>query len=423
MAAKLLYVVLDGAPDGFRRDTALSLADKPGLDSLAERGLCGLAYILGQGIAPESDAAVMSLLGYDPERYYTGRGPLEALGAGLGLPEGGVALRANFATVDPGTLRILDRRVGRSLSSGEARRLGGALDGLELSGGLATARFKATIGHRGVLVLEPHGVRLSGAISNTDPAYVRRGKISIAVESFEPYIREAVALEDTREAQLAASLVNEFTRLAVEILDGHEVNVERRSRGLPPANAVLLRDAGDRLPPAEPIRIKFGLRFASIVEMVVERGIARALGIHDIPVEVEGRDRPDLLREEAKLAARALDKFDAVYVHLKGPDEPGHDGDLEAKVRAIEEIDRYFIRSVLDRIPLEDTLVVVTSDHATPWYRKAHSGDPVPLLLSNPKLDRGPGRFTEEACKDGPLGVVEGGYRILPLALDTMKRL
>ncbi len=423
MARKLLYVVLDGAPDGFERETALSLANKPGIDSLAERGLCGLAYILGPGVAPESDAAVMSLLGYDPEKYYTGRGPLEALGAGLNLPEGGIALRANFATVDPGTLRILDRRVGRSLSSIEARRLGEALDGLKLSGGLATTHFRATIGHRGVLVLEPHGARLSGAISNTDPAYERRGKISIAVERFEPYIREAVPLEDSEEARLAARLVNEFTRLAVDLLDGHEVNKERRKRGLPPANAVLLRDAGDRLPPAKPIKERFGLSFASIVEMVVERGIARALGIHDIPVEVEGRSRPELLEEEAKLAAEALREFDAVYVHLKGPDEPGHDGDLEAKIKAIEDIDRFFVRSILDRIPLEETLIVVTSDHATPWYKKAHSGDPVPLLLSNPRLGKGSGRFTEEACKDGPLGVVERGHKILPQALDTMRRL
>lgn len=420
---RLLYIVLDGAPDGFHEKTALKLARKPGLDELAATGHCGLVYVLSREVAPESDAAVMSLLGYDPDRYYTGRGPLEALGAGLTLPEGGVALRANFATVDPNSLRILDRRVGRSLSSRESRRLAEALDGMPLAGGRARARFRATIGHRGVLILEYPGRRLSAAISNTDPAYERRGRISVALERFEPYIREAVPLEDSEEARLAASLVNEFTWRAVEVLDRHEVNAERRGRGLPPANAVLLRDAGDKLPPVEPIGDRFGLEFASIVEMVVERGIARALGMHDIPVEVEGRSRAEVLREEAGLAVNVLSRYDAVYVHLKGPDEPGHDGDLEAKVKAIEEIDENFIRPVLDRIIREETLIVVTSDHSTPWYRKAHSSDPVPLLISHPSLGRGPGVFSEGACKNGILGLIEGGYKILPLALKYMKDL
>ncbi len=420
---KLLYIVLDGAPDGFeRRETALSLAEKPGLDELARRGECGLVYVIGEGVAPESDAAVMSLLGYDPHKYYTGRGPLEALGAGLDLEPGSVAFRANFATVNPETLRIIDRRVSRSLTSGEARKLAEAIDGMRLDEGRGLARFRATIGHRGVLVLSHSSSPLSAAVSNTDPAYRREGLISIALERFEPIIMEAVPLEDTPEAKLTARLVNEFTRKSIKVLDSHEVNEERRRRGLPPANAVLLRDAGDRLPPAEPIEEKFGLKFSSIVEMVVERGIAKALGITDIPIEVEGRDRREVLAEEADKALRALESFDAVYVHLKGPDEPGHDGDLEGKIKAIEDIDKYFISRILPELG-DDILVVVTSDHATPWYRKAHSGDPVPLLISNPRLGKGVNGFTEEYCRRGQLGVIKGGYNIIPLAIRYMTSL
>ncbi len=417
---KVFYVVLDGAADGPEAPrSALEEASKPNIDFIAGRGACGLLYVVGRGVAPESDAAVMSLLGYDPARYYTGRGPLEALGAGLEFRDGEVAFRANFATVDPSTKRIIDRRAGRSLTSREARELARALDGMELAGGEGYARFAATIGHRAVLVLGHRGSRLSGMVSNSDPAYERKGHLSVARERFEPYIARIEPLEDTPEARLTADLANEFTVKAIEVLDGHPVNEERRRRGLPPANAVLLRDAGDRLPPAEPFAEKFGLRAASIVEMVVERGIARALGINDVPVEVEGRDRRDLLREEALKALEAARSHDLVYVHLKGPDEPGHDGDFEGKVKAIEEIDKYFFSTLLDKLDF-DAAFVITSDHATPWHLRAHSGDPVPLLVSHESLGRGPGRLSELACRGGSLGVVEGGWRVIPLVLEKL---
>ncbi|MEB3774924.1 MAG: 2,3-bisphosphoglycerate-independent phosphoglycerate mutase, partial [Desulfurococcales archaeon] len=356
---KLLYIVLDGAPDGFRSDTALALADKPGIDELARHGVCGLVHVVGEGVAPESDVAVLSLLGYEPDKYYTGRGPLEALGAGLDMPPGSVAVRANFATVDPETLRIIDRRVGRSLTSMEARRLAEAIDGMSLMEGEATARFRATIGHRGVLLLTHKRVRLSGEITNTDPAYERRGRISIALEEFEPRIMEAKPLSSDPAAEVTARLVNEFTHKAIEVLDRHEVNIDRRRRGLLPANAVLLRDAGDQPPPAEPFKSRFGLDMASIVEMVVERGIARALGITDIPVEVEGRGRREVLEEEASKVLKALESHDGVYVHLKGPDEPGHDGDLEGKIKAIEDIDKYFIQRLLAGVDPSEVLTIV----------------------------------------------------------------
>lgn len=419
---RIFYVVLDGAADGFTAPRrALEEAHKPNIDSIAERGLCGLLYVIGRGVAPESDAAVMSLLGYEPERYYTGRGPLEALGAGLEFRDGEVAFRANFATVDPSTRRIVDRRAGRSLTSGEARELAKALDGMSLAGGEGYARFASTIGHRAVLVIGHRRSRLSGMVSNSDPAYERRGVISVAREKFEPYISRVEPLVDTPEARLTAELANEFTERAIEILDRHPVNEERRRRGLPPANAVLLRDAGDRLPPAEPFSDRFGLRAASIVEMVVERGIARALKIDDVLVSVEGRDKRDLLREEAEKAVEAARSHDLVYVHLKGPDEPGHDGDFEGKVRAIEYIDRYFFSTLLDKLDFEAAFVI-TSDHATPWHVKAHSGDPVPLLVSHESLGRGPGKFSESACSGGSLGVLEGGWNVVPTALKLLGR-
>ncbi len=426
MTKKLVFLVLDGAADSpDHRPTPLEAAHKPGLDSLARNCLLGLMYPIAPGIAPESDSAVLSILGYNPDTYYMGRGPLEALGAGVELREGEVAFRANFATVDPKTYRIIDRRVGRSLGTEEARELAEAIDGMRLSGE-GYARVVATIGHRAVVIIGSEKTKLSGNVDNTDPAYTRKGKVSVAVENPEPYIRWCRPLEDTPEARETCRLVNEFTRKAIEALDRHPVNLERERRGLPKANAILLRDAGTELPKLPPINEVYGVKFGAIVEMPVEKGIARAAGMRIYEVGYpSGNPEHDLpVRLEATL--RALAECDIVYVHLKGPDEPGHDGSFEGKRRAIEYIDKYYVKPLIDRIDLEETAILVTSDHATPWIRRAHSGDPVPVMLSHPKLPQSPGRFDEPTClkyHGEGLGVIENGWKLLSLVLERLREL
>ncbi|MEM1685358.1 MAG: alkaline phosphatase family protein [Acidilobaceae archaeon] len=420
---KVLYVVIDGASDSFNSPRrVLEEAFKPNLDSLAYGSLTGLMYTIAPGISPESDAAVLSILGYDPSVYYTGRGPLEALGVGLDI-SGGIALRANFATIDSKTFKIIDRRVGRSLSSYEARELAKAIDGLKLSGGKATVSFKATIGHRGVLILRHSNVKLSANISNTDPAYERRGLISIAVKSYSDKIAEAKPLDDTLEAKITAELVNEFTLKAIEILESHPINKERESRRLPKANAVLLRDPGDKIPQVEPIKSKFNMSFTCIAEMPVEIGIGRALGMNIISINIEDYTREELLEKEAKLALEALSQTDAVYVHLKGPDEPGHDGDYERKLKAIEDIDKYFFKFLLDHIDRVKTMIVVTSDHSTPWDIRAHSDSPVPVMISHSNLPEKKRRYSEIDFKDGLLGVIDRGYKLLPRIVEIKRDL
>ncbi|GBF08548.1 2,3-bisphosphoglycerate-independent phosphoglycerate mutase [Aeropyrum pernix] len=423
-AVKILYIVLDGAADSptSPRKT-LEEASKPNIDSLGSHAVCGMVYTVKPGVAPQSDYATLSLLGYNPDDYYPGRGPLEAFGAGIEMRRGDIALRANFATVDPGTLRIIDRRVGRSLTSREARELASAVDGMELEEGEGTALFRATIGHRGVLVLRHRSKPLSDAISNTDPAYERRGRFSVALEKYEPFIKLSNPLVEDEAAVLAARMLNEFTLKAVEILDGHPVNLAREKRGLLKANAILSRDAGG-LPEEKPpsFQERFGLRGASIVEMVVERGISRYIGLDDIRVEIEGRAREEVYREEAARAVEALETHDLVYVHLKGPDEPGHDGSFEGKIKAVEDIDKHFFAPLLDRLSSAglEPAFVVTSDHATPWDVGAHSGDPVPLMISHQSIQGSIGKFSETVCLRGRLGTIIGGYKIIPKTLSLL---
>src|SRR6266550_2836320 len=186
MPSKILYIILDGLGDEPNPDldnrTPLEAARTPNLAALAMKGRTGTVITAGEGIAPESDIAVFAILGYDPYTQHAGRGPLEALGAGLEMRDGDLAWRANFATVDDsGT--IVDRRAGRDLSTEEAKTLAEAVNaGVKLPNAQPT--FIATSEHRGVLHLSAD-ISLGAEISNSDPAYERRGPLGIALETFE----------------------------------------------------------------------------------------------------------------------------------------------------------------------------------------------------------------------------------------------
>ena len=423
MKPRLLVLVLDGAADSPSIEkTSLSIAKTPGLDELAQHAYAGFHYPIGPGKAPESDTAVLSLLGYNPEKYYTGRGPLEALGINVQIKEGyEVAFRANFATVNESTLEIVDRRVGRSLKTEEARELAKAVDGMRLSDD-GYARVWATIGHRAVVVIGSRTHRLSGMVGNTDPAYIRKGFISIAVPNPSKQIAKCVPLIDDKAAKETCKLVNEFTLKAIEVLKNHPINVERAKRGLPKANAILLRDAGDRMPRLPHFAKMHGFSSAGgIAEMPVEIGILRAasMRLYLVPPPT-GNLREDLpLR--LKTTIKALSENDFVYVHLKGPDEPGHDGKFEGKVEAIEQIDRYFIQPLLNEIDLEKVAILVTSDHATPYTLRAHSGDPVPFMLSWKKIGNSIGKFDEKQCIKQAKWRIDYAYKLLPTILEFLR--
>jgi 2,3-bisphosphoglycerate-independent phosphoglycerate mutase len=405
---RLLYVCLDGLADDLVPElgdrTPLEAAKTPFLDSLARQGRTGVATTVGPGIAPESDIAVFAILGYDPREEHPGRGVVEAIGVGMDFRDGELAYRVNFATAD--WPEIVDRRVGRDLSSEEAQALAGEVSQvLSLPG--ATFDLRATVEHRGALVIRSNDGELSAEVTNTDPAYRKEGHLGVALETFEPVVARAEPLEDTDAARLAAELTNAFVEGAARILDASEVNAERRRAGKLPGNLILTRDGGDHRPALQPIKERFGPSWGCFVEMPVERGIALILGM-------EAVDAPRLASELdyvawAHLATEALEGFDALYVHIKGPDVPAHDGRAEDKRDVIELIDRAFFGEVLPRIDPSRTLVAVTADHATSCVRKAHTAEPVPLVVSGGTVQAdGTEAFGERACANGALGSLRG---------------
>jgi len=412
---RLLYVCLDGLGDDPIPEldglTPLEAADTPFLDDLARRGRTGTVVTVGPGIAPESDIAVFAILGYDPRDEHPGRGVVEAIGSGMDFREGDLAYRVNFATAD--WPRIVDRRVGRDLSSEEARALASEVNRkLKLPG--ATFELRATVEHRGALVIRADRGTLSAEVSNTDPAYRKEGPLGVALETFESEVARCEPLEDAEEARRAAELTNAFVEGAAKILDASEVNEERRRAGKLPGNLILTRDGGNHVPGLQKIRERFGPAWGCFVEMPVERGIAMILGMVPVDAPRLGVDALVTTAEEqyarwAHLAADALEGFDALYVHIKGPDVPAHDGRAEDKRDVIAAIDLAFFGEILPSIDPRDTIVAVTADHSTSCLRRAHTADPVPLLVSGgPVRPDGSTGFGERACAAGSLGQLRG---------------
>jgi 2,3-bisphosphoglycerate-independent phosphoglycerate mutase len=418
---QLLYVCLDGLGDDpipeFDGRTPLEAASTPVLDGMARRGASGLVYTVGEDIAPESDIAVFAILGYDPREEHPGRGVLEALGAGMRFEDGDLAYRVNFATQENG--EIVDRRVGRDLGSDEARELAEEVNRTVALPG-ASFELLATVEHRGALVIHPDDGRLSANVSNTDPAYAKEGSLGVALETFENRVATAEPLDDSTEAHHAADLTNAFVEQAARVLAGSEVNRRRRADGRLPANLILTRDGGDHIPHLQPIKERFGPSWGVFVEMPVERGIGIVLGMSPVDAPT-GLQRREQYARWASLAVEALGGYDALYIHIKGPDVPAHDGRFYDKRDVCQDIDETFFGELLPRIDPSRVILAVTADHSTSCIRKAHTSDPVPLVVTGGDVrPDGVERFSEHAAADGILGVLHG-VDILPRLVPLLR--
>jgi 2,3-bisphosphoglycerate-independent phosphoglycerate mutase len=202
----------------------------------------------------------------------------------------------------------------------------------------------------------------------------------------------------------AAKTVNEFSEQAIKILREHPANKRRVASGIPPINAILLRDSGNTSPKLQSIRTKYNMNIASIVDMPVEIGISKVLDMKTL----EAGNINDYERK-AVVAIEYLNNTDGIYIHLKGPDEFGHDGDALGKKRSIEEIDRLFFGTLRKGLKSGGHLIIISADHSTPCIKKAHSADPVPVLFSGEMVKQDAStRFTEKNASMGSMGRMMG---------------
>ena len=217
-------------------------------------------------------------------------------------------------------------------------------------------------------------------------------------------IEKCIPMEQTGDASNAAKLVNEFTEQSLEIMKNSDVNKQRAQKNKKLLNSILLRDAGNKYPNVKPINELYTMNFSCIVDTPVEVGISNILKMKTF----NAGGLTDY-EEKAKVAAQAMNTENAIYVHLKGPDEFGHDGDAIGKMKNIEEIDKRFFGTLLDNIDVSKTAVMISADHSTPCINKGHSDDPVPLLISGKMIENDSSqRFTEKEGKNGTIGLIDG---------------
>ena len=381
--SKIVMLVADGLgglplePGG---KTELEAAATPNLDKLARRGVLGGSIPVKPGISPGSGPGHLGLFGYDPLQYRIGRGALEATGIGFELGANDVAIRGNFVTLDAAG-NIVDRRAGR-ISTAESAPLAAKLRHAQIPG--VQIFVEPVKEHRFVVVLRGEG--LGGHVHDTDPQ--RTG-----VPPLKPHATDA-------DSQRAAEVTAEFVNQAQKILS-HEKK----------ASGITLRGFSKKphLPPYEDV---YGLKAAAIAVYPMYKGLARLVGM-----EIVGQAQT--LEEQAQVLEQNWSRFDFFFIHFKYTDSTGEDGNFEAKVKRIEELDAIMPKIVA----LKPTVLIVTGDHSTPSFLKSHSWHPVPtLLVADACRTDGCQSFGESETLRGGLGQFEAKY-LMPLAMANAGRL
>ena len=383
--SKIIFLIMDGLgglPRPGGHETELETARTPNLDALAMKSVCGILDPVGYGITPGSGPAHFSLFGYDPVKNNIGRGILEGAGIDFPMTDRDLLVRINFATVDKNGL-VVDRRAGRIDNETNWRVCRKLQDHVRLDKGVEVM-FESVREHRALLVLRGDGLREE--IAETDPQ--KTNMLPISPRALIP------------AAEPTAALFSEIVDQARKVLFD-----EAR------ANMILLRGyARYRRYPS--IEERFGLNALAIASYPMYRGIARLLGM-DIAMPT------DSIRAEVDSLRDNYTKYDFFFMHVKPTDSRGEDGNFEAKVKVIEEVDTL--------IPLvtglKPDVLVVTGDHSTPAVMASHSWHPVPVLLAAEtcRPDRVE-RFGERDCSQGGLGRIPMVY-LMGLALAHAKRL
>jgi 2,3-bisphosphoglycerate-independent phosphoglycerate mutase len=404
---KILFVVIDGVSDRpIEGKTPLDSASTPNLDYLAKVGINGIMDTIAPGIRPGSDTSHLALFGYDPFECYSGRGPIEAAGAGIKLEDGDLAFRVNFGTVEgKGSVFdkiVVDRRAGRIDDTDD---LVEAVRKIDLSSFGIDFVFERGSGHRGAIVFR--GINVSDRVSDTDPK-----EMGLKVKKAKP-------LDESEEAKITAEAINYFMEESHKILEEHPKNHERGKKGLLKANVLLLRGGG-KVRKVQPFEEKFGMRLAFITGTTLIKGIGKFIGADLIEVKGATGNKNTNLKGKFEAAITALDSHDVVLLHIKAADEFGHDGDFDGKMEFIQRVDDE--AEILKELDFSKVCLIVTADHSTPIKARDHTADPVPVTIVHEgvrvdEIDR----FSELIAYKGGLCRIRG-VDLLNIALDLTNR-
>jgi 2,3-bisphosphoglycerate-independent phosphoglycerate mutase len=388
---KYVVVLGDGMADepieslGMR--TPLEAAVTPKMDELAAVSEVGLVHTIPEGMKPGSDTANLSVMGYDPKEYYTGRSPLEALSIGVPMKDTDVALRCNIVTLseeEPYEEKtIIDHSSGEISTEDAAVLLEAVRSALEND----TYKFYTGTSYRHCLIWD------QGQVVDLTPPHDVLGQVIGSHLPVDPVLRE-------------------MQKKSYDILANHPINLERKAQGKNPANSIWFWGAGTKpiLTSFEEKNHKKGVMI-SAVDLL--KGIAVGAGMDNISVEGANGGLDTNYEGKANAAVEALTKggYDFAYIHVEAPDEMGHQGSIERKIKAIENLDNRVIRLVKEGLDAsgEDYRMLILPDHPTPIRVRTHTSDPVPYMLydSRKKLEN-TGKYNEKDAKESGRYIAEG---------------
>ncbi len=352
----------------FGGKTCLELARKPNLDLLASRGMVGLARTVPPGMEASSACACLSILGYDPRVYYTGRGPIEAHSLGVKLEEGEVAFRCNLVTIREG--RMWSYSAGQ-ITSAESREL---IAALQQSLGDERVRFYPGVGYRHICT-------------------IKEGEECLKAVCTPPHEIPGKPISDFLPRGEGSDLLLNLMERSREILQKHPVNLKRQEQGKPPANLIWLFWGGKKAPELPPFSQIYGLSAALTSGVDLLQGLAKLSGMEvlNIPRVTAGLDNDHAAQAEGAL--KALERHDLVFIHIEAPDEAAHEGRVREKVETIERIDREVVSQLLSWPELR---VLILPDHPTPIKLRTHAPDPVPFLIWGPGVEENGARVFSE---------------------------
>lgn len=398
---KYIVILCDGMADEPLEElggkTPLEAALTINMDRLAAKAEIGMVRTVPEGMAPGSDTANLSVIGYDPKKYYSGRSPLEALSIGAEMGDEDVSFRCNLVTLSEEEdsyedRMILDHSSGEIPTEEAAVLLDALKKGLEREG----YTFYTGTSYRHLLIQKEGKV-----VELTAPHDILTRRIG-------EYLPEDQVLRDM--------MVRSY-----DILKDHPINVQRRKEGKNPANSAWFWGAGTR-PALTSFEEKNGVKGAMISAVDLLKGIAVGAGMHNIIVEGANGGLHTNYAGKAQAAVKALteDGFDFVYVHIEAPDEMGHQGSAENKIKAIEYIDDQVVGPVAEalRAAGTDFRMLILPDHPTPVRVRTHTSDPVPYLLyDSTKTAEGSGAYSEKTGQQSGK-MLEEGYRLIDHLLE-----
>ncbi|RKY38990.1 MAG: cofactor-independent phosphoglycerate mutase [Candidatus Omnitrophota bacterium] len=386
---KYIIIIPDGMADypceKLFGKTPLEVAKTPFMDAFCAQGKIGLVRTIPRAMEAASDIANLSILGYDPARYYPGRGPLEASNLGVELEEGDIAFRCNLVTVEKQEDRLIDYSAGH-ISSPEAEVL---ISKLNKELGSESIHFYAGVSYRHLLVIKGE-------------------KKLLEVKTIPPHNIIGERISENLPAGEGAEVLIDLMNRSYEVLKEEEVNAVRIDLGENPANMVWFWGQGEKidLPSFE---AKFGLKGAVISAVDLIKGIGKSIGFEVIDVEGATGYYNTNYQGKGRSAISALEEKDLVYVHIEAPDEAGHNGEIREKIKAIEEIDQFIVGEAYRYSEHNPARVLILPDHFTPVEVRKHCPEMVPFIIAGEGIEKDEiDSFSESNAQKSRLRIKEG---------------